>query len=232
MKTLIAIPTYNEFGNINNLIESINSETNGLEILFIDDNSTDGTLDLINNQIKKNDNIKLILNNNKMGVGSAHLDAINYAYENNYEILITMDADFTHHPSYINLMIEAMEDNHVIIGSRHEKQNSIKSWPLFRKFLTQSAYLYTKYLLNINFDATSGFRLYNLKKIRSNFFNNTKSKGYSFFIETSFKFSLFLNVKTLPIDMPIRFAEKSKMKINDMITTVLLMIKLFFIKRF
>jgi len=230
MKTIIAIPTYNEFGNINNLIESISSETVNLDILFIDDNSLDGTLELIKKHMKENSNIKLILNNNKMGVGSAHLDAINYAYKNNYEILITMDADFTHHPSYINSMIEAMRDNHVVIGSRHEKQDSIKSWPLFRKLMTQSAYFFTKNLLKINFDATSGFRLYNLKKINPNFFDNTKSKGYSFFIETAFKFNKILNVKTLPIDMPIRSAEKSKMEIKDMITTVLLMIKLFFKK--
>ena len=230
MKTIIAIPTYNEFGNINDLIESICSETVNLDILFIDDNSFDGTLELIKKHMKENSNIKLILNNNKMGVGSAHLDAINYAYKNNYEILITMDADFTHHPSYINSMIEAMRDNHVVIGSRHEKQDSIKSWPLFRKLMTQSAYFFTKNLLKINFDATSGFRLYNLRKINPNFFNNTKSKGYSFFIETAFKFNKTLNIKTLPIDMPIRFAEKSKMEIKDMITTVLLMIKLFFKK--
>ena len=230
MKTLIAIPTYNEFGNINNLIESITSENANLDILFIDDNSSDGTLELINKHMKENNNIKLILNNKKMGVGSAHLDAINFAYKDNYEILITMDADFTHHPSYINSMIESMSDNHVVIGSRHEKKDSIKSWPLFRKLLTRSAYFFTKYLLKINFDATSGFRLYNLKKISSNFFDDIKSNGYSFFIETSFKFSTVLNVKTLPIEMPIRFAEKSKMNIYDMITTVLLMIKLLFKK--
>jgi dolichol-phosphate mannosyltransferase len=228
MKSLIAIPTYNEFGNITNLIESIISETVNFDILFIDDSSSDGTLELINKHMKINNNIKLILNNKKMGVGNAHLDAINFAYKNNYEILITMDADFTHHPSYINSMVESMDNNHVVIGSRHEKKDSIKSWPLFRKLLTQSAYLFTKYLLKINFDATSGFRLYNLNKIHSNFFDNIKSNGYSFFIETSFKFSKVLNIKTLPIEMPIRFAEKSKMKIYDMITTVLLMIKLLF----
>ena len=228
MKSLIAIPTYNEFGNITNLMESITSETVNFDILFIDDNSSDGTLELIYKHMKINNIVKLILNDKKMGVGNAHLDAINFAYKNNYEILITMDADFTHHPSYINSMVESMGDNQVVIGSRHEKKDSIKSWPLFRKLLTQSAYLFTKYLLKINFDATSGFRLYNLKKINSNFFDNIKSNGYSFFIETSFNFSKLLNVKTLPIEMPIRFAEKSKMKIYDMITTILLMIKLLF----
>lgn len=230
MKILIGIPTYNEFGNIDNLIKAINLEIPHVDILFIDDNSNDGTLELIHNLIKNNTNIKLILNNNKMGVGKAHLDAINFAYKNNYEILITMDADFTHNPSYIKSMIQAMENNHIVIGSRHEKVDSIKSWPLFRKLLTKSAYLFTKYLLKINFDATSGFRLYNLKHINLNFFSDINSKSYSFFIETSFKFNSILKVKTIPIDMPIRFAEKSKMKIYDMMITVFLMLKLFFKK--
>ena len=231
MKTLIAIPTYNEFGNIDNLINSILIEVDNADILFIDDNSTDGTLDLINVHKKKNENIKLILNKKKKGVGNAHLNAINYAYNNNYELLVTMDADFTHNPIYIKNMIEELGENDVIIGSRHEKEDSIKSWPVFRKFLTQSAYFFTKYLLKIKFDATSGFRLYNLKKIKSDFFDDIKSKSYSFFIETSFKFSTNLNVKTLAIEMPIRFAERSKMKFNDMFNTFLLMLKLFF-KRF
>ena len=228
MKILIAIPTYNEFGNIENLINSISAETNNMDILFIDDNSSDGTLEMINKYKNNQMNIKLILNEEKMGVGNAHLNAINYAYKNNYQILVTMDADFTHHPSYINKMIKNMGDNHIVIGSRHEKKDSIKSWPLFRKFLTQSAYFFTKYFLKINFDATSGFRLYNLTTINSNIFDNIQSKGYSFFIETSFKFKRILKVKTLAIDMPIRFAEKSKMKFSDIITTVLLMIKLYF----
>ena len=230
MKILIGIPTYNEFGNIDSLIKKIISEISYVDILFIDDNSNDGTLDIIYNHIKNNNNIKLILNNNKMGVGKAHLDAIKFAYKNNYEILITMDADFTHNPSYIKSMIQAVADNHIVIGSRHEKTNSIKSWPLYRKLLTKSAYLFTKYLLKINFDATSGFRLYNLKKINSNIFSDINSKSYSFFIETSFKFNSTLKVKTIPIDMPIRFAEKSKMKIHDMMITVFLMLKLFFKK--
>jgi len=228
MKSLIAIPTYNELGNIDNLVKSILIETDNTDILFIDDNSSDGTLELINKHKEKNTKIKLILNKKKMGVGNAHLNAIKYAYEKNYELLITMDADFTHNPSYIKNMIEAMEDNDVVIGSRHEKHDSIKSWPIFRKLLTQSAYFFTKFFLKINFDATSGFRLYNLKKINSVFFDDVKSKSYSFFIETSFKFNDELKIKTLPIDMPIRFAEKSKMKFKDMATTVLLMLKLFF----
>lgn len=231
MKVLLAIPTYNEFGNIEILLQTILKETKDIDILFIDDNSSDGTIDIINKYKNNFGFINLILNKSKFGVGSAHLDAINYAYNNNYEFLLTMDADFTHHPKYINKMLMEIGDYPIIIASRHENLDSLKSWPYFRKLLTRIAFFYSKFLLGIHFDSTSGFRLYNLKKIQKTFFNGIKSKSYSFFIETSFKINKYFQVKTLSIDMPIRFAEKSKMKLKDMINTILLMIILLFKKK-
>ena len=106
-----------------------------------------------------------------MGVGSAHLKAIEFAYSNNYDLLVTMDADFTHDPKYIKQMLKLNESYPLVVGSRHIEKDSIKSWPLFRKFLTYSAFYVTKNFLNIDFDATSGFRSYNLKIINQNIFN-------------------------------------------------------------
>ena len=89
----------------------------------------------------------------------------------------------------------------------------------------------TKNFLSISFDSTSGFRSYNLKMIDRSIFNNIKSHSYSFFVETSFILNKKFNVKALPIEMPIRFSEKSKMNFVDAVTTILLIVKLFF-KRF
>ena len=232
MKILLAIPTYNEFGNIDALLQSILKETKNIDILLVDDNSTDGTIDVINKYKNNFKFINLIINKFKSGVGSAHLDAINYAYKNDYKFLITMDADFTHHPKYINRMIMELGDNDIIIASRHENLDSLKTWPFFRKLLTRMAYFYSKFLLGIHFDSTSGFRLYNLKKIKEEIFHNIKSKSYSFFIETSFLINKTLKVKSLSIDMPIRFAEKSKMKFIDMLNTIIIMIILLIKKIF
>ena len=231
MKTLIAIPTYNEYENITLLLDSIFKENLNSDILFIDDNSQDNTEKAIRLYQEKKTNIKLISREKKMGVGSAHLKALEFAYSNKYDLLVTMDADFTHNPKYIKQMLKLNESYPVVIGSRHIEKDSIQSWPLFRKFLTYSAFYVTKNFLNISFDATSGFRSYNLKMINQNIFNKIKSQSYSFFIETSFVLNKELNVKAIPVKMPIRFAEKSKMKIIDMFVTTLLIIKLFF-KRF
>ncbi len=231
MKTLIAIATYNEYENISLLLDSIFKENLNSDILFIDDNSQDNTEKAIRLYQEKKANIKLISRERKMGVGSAHLKALEFAYSNKYDLLVTMDADFTHNPKYIKQMLKLNESYPVVIGSRHIEKDSIQSWPLFRKFLTYSAFYVTKNFLNIDFDATNGFRSYNLKIINQNIFNKIKSQNYSFFIETSFILNKELNVKAIPVEMPIRLAEKSKMKIIDVFVTVLLIIKLFF-KRF
>ena len=231
MKVLIAIATYNEYENINLLLDSIFKENLNSDILFIDDNSQDNTEKAIRLYQEKKTNIKLISREKKMGVGSAHLKALEFAYSNKYDLLVTMDADFTHNPKYIKQMLKLNESYPVVIGSRHIEKDSLKSWPLPRKLLTYSAYYVTKNFLNIDFDSTNGFRSYNLKIINQNIFNKIKSQSYSFFIETSFVLNKELNVKSIPIEMPIRFAEKSKMKIIDMFVTILLIIKLFF-KRF
>jgi len=230
MKTLIAIATYNEYGNVALLLDSIINENLNCDILFIDDDSQDKTQEAIKSYQEKNSNIKLISREKKLGIGSAHLKALEFAYSNKYNFLITMDADFTHNPKYIKQMLKLNETYPLIIGSRHIEKNSIQSWPLFRKFLTYSAFYVTKNFLNIRFDATSGFRSYNLIEINQDLFKNIKSQSYSFFVETSYILNRELTVKAIPIEMPIRFAEKSKMKITDMLATIFLIIRLFFRK--
>ena len=232
MKILIAIATYNEYGNVSPLLDSIIKENLNCDILFIDDNSQDKTEEVIKSYQEKNSNIKLISREEKLGVGSAHLEALKFAYSNGYNFLVTMDADFTHNPKYIKQMLKLSETYSLIVGSRHIEKNSIQSWPLFRKFLTYSAYYVTKNFLNINFDATSGFRSYNLEKINQDLFKKIKSRSYSFFVESSYILNKKLDVKAVPIEMPHRFAEKSKMKIADISTTIFLIIRLIFKRLF
>jgi len=228
VKTLIAIATYNEYGNVRPLLDSIINENLNCDILFVDDNSQDKTEEVIKSYQEKYSNIKLISRKEKLGVGSAHLKALEFAYSNKYNFLITMDADFTHNPKYVKQMLKLSETYSLIVGSRHMEKNSIQSWPLFRKFLTYSAFYVTKNFLNINFDATSGFRSYNLIKINQDLFKNIKSQSYSFFVESSYILNKEIIVKAMPIEMPIRFAEKSKMKITDIFTTIFLIIRLLF----
>ena len=227
-KVLIAIPTFNESLNITPLIDSILNKKLNKDILFIDDNSYDGTKEIIKKKKKLNTNINLIINPRKSGVGNAHLMAIKYAYDNKYDLLVTMDADFTHDPKYIKEIIQMNINCPLVTATRHVNKDSLNSWPKFRKFLTKAAYFFTKNFLKINFDATSGFRSYNLRKIDKNLFKDIKSKSYSFFVESSFKLNKSYQVKSLPIEMPIRFAEKSKMSKKDIFSIGIILLKLFF----
>ena len=120
-KTLIIIPTYNEIENIPDLLRNINKLQPNADILIVDDNSEDGT----GRFIKKIDNEKIFLISRpgKMGIGSAHKDGIKFAYKNNYDFVITMDADGTHDPKYINEMKRFHEEYDLINTNRFLNPN-------------------------------------------------------------------------------------------------------------
>lgn len=222
MKTLIVIPTYNEKGNVEKLCEEILSL--GLKdtaLLFIDDNSPDGTGKILDNITSKYNNVFVLHRSSKLGIGSAHLDGINWAYKQNYSLLLTMDCDFTHPPSYIPKLIELSEHFDIIITSRYLMRESLKEWNLFRRFLTHTGHFLTKLLLGLEYDATGGFRLYNLANISQNVFQLIQSQGYSFFFESLFilhcnKYS----ITQIPINLPARTYGHSKMRLKDILQSV------------
>ena len=107
---IIIVPTLNEKDNINILLEKLEETNIASDILFIDDNSSDGTQELIKELIKKHQSINCIFRPKKMGVGSAHKDGLIWSYKKNYKIVVTMDADGTHDPKYIKLLIEQLKN--------------------------------------------------------------------------------------------------------------------------
>ena len=136
MKSCVIIPTLNEENNILKLYNRILKTKINLDILFIDDNSSDNTRLIIKKLSKKNKKIKFIFRNNKKGIGSAHKDAIKYAYKKKYNLIITMDADGTHDPKYFKQMIKKAYTNDYVITSRFKKKDLIKDWPIERKIIT------------------------------------------------------------------------------------------------
>ena len=133
---LIIIPTLNEKKNIKKLFFQIKKYKSNFDILFIDDNSTDGTREEIINFNKKFGNVKYIFRPKKLGIGSAHKVGLIYGYKKKYKKIITMDADGTHDPKYIRELIKLSDQFDLIITNRFINPKSIKDWPLFRKILT------------------------------------------------------------------------------------------------
>lgn len=215
-KILILIPTYNEVENISPIYSEIKKLKIPADILFVDDNSPDGTAIEIKKISGKDKSVKLLSRKEKNGIGSAHKEGIAWAYKEKYNTLITMDCDFTHKPKDILKFLKLKDKADVVVGSRYLSKNSLSDWNRLRKTLATTGHLLTKQLLRMDYDATGAFRVYNLEKIPKDIFGIVESKGYSFFFESLY--ILYLNnfsVKEVPILLPARTYGTSKMTIND-----------------
>lgn len=220
-KTLVFIPTYNEFGNSSKLIQSFIELPIKFDVLFIDDNSTDGTGQEQDSLASKYSWVKTIHRSGKMGIGSAHKDALTYAYASSYEQLITMDADFTHPPNYLVPLFINVSNTDVVIGSRHLIRGSTDGWNIMRKFMTKAGYFMTSFILDMPFDATNAFRLYRISKIPHRLFHAVESDGYSFFYESLFILhGKKISISQIPMVMPPREAGLSKMAFKDVFRSV------------
>lgn len=232
-KTLIFIPTYNEAENVSNILLQIHALGLDTDILFLDDNSPDGTGKIIDKIVANNKYVSVIHRSGKLGIGSAHKDGIQYAYKNKYEVLITMDCDLTHSPEYILDFVKNKGYADIVVGSRYLNKDSLASWNLFRKSLTKLGHFLTVNLLNMPYDASGAFRLYNLKNINENIFSLILSNGYSFFFESLF--ILHINKKSIfeiPIELPSRTYGTSKMTWNDARKSLQFLVNLYARKTF
>ncbi len=215
-RVVVFLPTYNEAQNVRLLFSEIRGLLPDATILFIDDNSPDGTGSIINEIVAEDVITKVIHRPAKMGIGSAHVDAINWAYDHSFHILITMDCDMAHSPAYIMQFLEADQSFALVTGSRFKSENSLNEWNLYRKLLTHLGHFLTRVLLGMPFDATGAFRRYDLTQIPRAFLGKVSSNGYSFFFESLHV--LYVNgvaVFEIPIKLPARTYGSSKMRLFD-----------------
>ena len=227
MRLLIAVPTYNEVENIPRISQEILNAAPKCHLLFIDDNSPDGTGDLINEISKADKRIVVLHRISKLGIGSAHQTAIKYAYQHGYEILLTMDADLTHDPVSIPEMVDIASTGQIVVASRFIGKDGISTWTLRRKLLTKLGHLLTRSLLNLPYDATGAFRAYNLQQIDKSVFNLIISTGYSFFFESLKILDLNgIKVQEISVKLSSMSKGKSKMKMKDILKSIRFMLYL------
>ena len=180
---LVFTATYNEANNISNFLDLVLKIQN-VDVLIVDDNSPDKTGDIIKQYQKKYQNLFLISRNGKEGLDSAHKLGFNYAKKNNYENLITLDADLSHDPNVIPKFIELLKENPFIIGSRYMAGGS-NEMKFLRNSLSTVGNKIIKFVLNIDSDEfTSSFRGFAVNKLKNFDMNEVKFKGYSFFMGT------------------------------------------------
>ncbi len=216
LKTLIFIPTYNERENDENMAGQLLALGLDADLLFMDDGSPDGTGEILDRLAVENSRLAVVHRSGKLGIGSAHLDGIHWAYEHRYDRLVTMDCDFTPTPAEVLRLINYSEGYDVTIGSRYMQANSLPGWNPFRKSLTAFGHFLTKNVLGVAVDATGALRAYDLRRIPRELFDLVTAHGYAFFFESMFiLLRSGFSVKEFPIELPARTYGHSKMSARE-----------------
>jgi len=184
-KTLVTLATYNEIDNLPLLVEAIHQEVPQVDILVVDDNSPDGTGDWCDQKAGDDNRVACLHREGKLGLGTATIAAMQYAIEHNYDYMLNMDADFSHHPRYLPAMIDGMEADgqavDCVIGSRYIPGGGMEGWPLTRRLMSRGVNLYARMLLGLKpKDCSGAFRCYRVKTLKKLDFENIRSRGYSF----------------------------------------------------
>ncbi|MCK5076930.1 MAG: polyprenol monophosphomannose synthase, partial [Calditrichia bacterium] len=169
VKSLVIIPTYNEKENIKKVLDIVFSlNIDGLKVLIIDDNSPDGTADIVKDYKRVNNNVDIIERPGKMGLGTAYLTGFKYALERKFDYIFEMDADLSHDPTVIPKFLEKIQSADLVIGSRYLTGINVINWPLRRLILSYGASMYTRVITGLPLkDCTSGYKCFKRKVLEN-----------------------------------------------------------------
>jgi dolichol-phosphate mannosyltransferase len=209
MNNLIIIPTYNERQNIQRLVEQILALLPQVNILIIDDNSSDGTGQIIQAITKKCVNVQVLARAEKLGLGDALKAGYQAALKGNFDCILQIDADFSHNPQEISTLFNEAESGvGLVIGSRYKNGLRVQGWSLFRISLSYLGNLYSRAILGFNIcDATSGFRCFRAEVLKGIDLDRVLAKGYAFQIEMTY----LCYLKGYSIrEVPIHFMRRSR----------------------
>lgn len=212
-RTFIVIPTYNERENIGRLVPEILAVDRSLEVLIVDDNSPDGTAEVVRGMMAGEPRIHLFERPGKMGLGSAYVQGFRKALELGADYVMEMDADFSHDPKYLPDFLRLIEAADVVVGSRYLHGVNVINWPISRLILSYGANMYTRIVTGMPIlDATGGFKCFRKEVLEAIAFESAKSDGYSFQIELNFRcWEKGFRIREIPIVFVDRHSGSSKM---------------------
>ena len=214
-QALIIIPTFNEADNIARLLNDLSERyPSTVDILVIDDNSPDGTLEIVQSMQQGMKGLQVIKRERKLGLGTAYITGFHYALDKGYRYIIEMDADYSHDPAEVSNFLDAMKVADLVIGSRYMNNTvNVVNWPLGRLILSKLASIYTQLITGMPVDdPTSGFKCFNINILLSLDLDAINSQGYSFQIEMNFRvWKKGFTIKEIPIVFVDRSVGKSKM---------------------
>lgn len=206
MKTLIVIPTYNEKENIEQIIAQVLQLNPGVEILVVDDNSPDGTQDIVKKLIQQNQKIHLLARPGKQGLGKAYLAGFSWGIEKHFEVIVEMDADFSHRPNDLVRILKVMPENDFAVGSRYIDGGETVNWGIFRKLISRGGGIYSRLILGFPLrDWTGGFNAWKKETLIGIGLDQVKSEGYSFQIELKYR---AMKAGFQGVEVPIVFEDR------------------------
>jgi dolichol-phosphate mannosyltransferase len=207
MPPLIVVPTYNERGNVAAIAGRLLAALPGTELLFVDDNSPDGTGALLDELAAAEPRIHVMHRAGKLGLGTAYVEGFGWGLGRDYPYLFEMDADGSHDPRYLPEMLALAEDGaDVVVGSRYVPGGGTQNWGLGRKLLSRGGSLYARTILGVDVrDLTAGFTCWRRAALRAIDLSTITSNGYSFQIEMKYR-ALKKNLRM--IETPIVFVDR------------------------
>jgi dolichol-phosphate mannosyltransferase len=212
---LVTVPTYNEAENIEPFIQTVFAYIPlSAEILIVDDNSPDGTAEIVGRLIPEYPKRLHIINHpEKQGLGKAYLAAFDWGMARSYDVFLEMDADFSHNPRYIPEMLEKILTYDVVIGSRNIKGGAVEGWTALRNFISKGGSFYSRTVLGCPvMDLTGGFNLWTRNTLLKIGLDKIISKGYSFQVEMKYRaYAAGCSINEVPIIFSDRKLGKSKM---------------------
>ncbi|MBA4386397.1 MAG: dolichyl-phosphate beta-D-mannosyltransferase [Verrucomicrobia bacterium] len=213
---VVIIPTYDERDNVRPISEAIFRASPQTDILFVDDNSPDGTGNFIEEMMKTEQRINVIHNPAKAGLGRAYIGGYKWALQRPYRFVIGMDADFSHDPCEIPNLERAAEGADLVIGSRYIDGIRITNWPLSRLILSKMAGAYVRTITGMPIlDPTGGYRCYRREVLESMPLDSIISNGYSFLVETAYTTWISgFRIAEIPITFEDRRSGYSKMNMD------------------
>lgn len=231
MKTLVVIPTYDERDNVAAMAEALFAVDPSLEILFVDDNSPDGTGDVIEGLIKNDSRIHCLHREKKEGLAKAYLAGFKRAIELGADKIVQMDCDFSHDPKDVPRLVA--EDADLVIGSRYVKGGATPGWPFKRRLISRMGGIFIRTVTGMPLkDPTGGFKCWKVSALKAMEYDTIESAGYSFQLEMNHRaWKTGLEIREIPIIFTDRVKGYSKISAGIAVESIKISLRLRFGKK-
>jgi dolichol-phosphate mannosyltransferase len=206
VKAVVCLPTYNERENLERMLHALADK--GVEVLVIDDNSPDGTGELADRLAAELDFVSVLHRERKEGLGPAYLAGFRLVLAGGADLVLEMDADFSHDPADVPRLVEATHDADLVLGSRYIDGGAIANWGPLRRLVSAGGSLYARLVLGVPVhDLTGGFKCFRRDVLEALDLDAIASRGYAFQIETTYR---VLRAGFRVVEVPIRFVDREQ----------------------